>query len=471
MPLLSSRPVVLGIGSNLGDRASYLIQALSLLTQGSRPILTAPRYSLLFESEALLLPGSPPEWNIAFLNAAIAGNTNLSPQDLLSEVKAIEARIGRQKLGRWSPREIDIDILWFNNEEIHSPTLSIPHPELTKRPFALWPLIALEPRAQIRPANSATPVNAIDLLTTWGMLRAQIPCRTWKAAWQYQRSFAEAATKSAPGTTQISGPLPHSDIVAILNITPDSFSDGGTLSTPELISEHAKRMFEAGAAVLDIGAESTRPKATPLTAAEEESRLLPALMAVKQAFSSASLKPLISVDTRTPSVARAALEFGIDWLNSVEGFNDPELLKVACNSHAQLVAMHSLSIPPNRDQVLPSVPGAVEFISQWLALTTKRLEANGIDPQRFILDPGIGFGKTAEQSFKLIGHAAEFSGQNYSLLYGHSRKSFLSLLTDKPFEQRDAETALLSAQLSQSKIDYLRVHDVHRTALALGLLR
>jgi 2-amino-4-hydroxy-6-hydroxymethyldihydropteridine diphosphokinase/dihydropteroate synthase len=471
VPLLSTKSVVLGVGSNLGDRAGYLLQALGLLTQGNRPILTAARSSLLFESEALLLPDSPPDWNIAFLNAAIAGATHLSPQELLAEIKAIEGRIGRQNRGRWSPREIDIDILWYNNEEVQTASLSIPHPELTKRPFALWPLIALEPQALLHSTGLSGRIHAIDLLNTWGMQRSHIPCRTWKASWQYQRSFAAAATKIAPACIQVSGPLPHSDIVGILNITPDSFSDGGALCTPELIAEHAKYLFESGASILDIGAESTRPNASATPAAEEQRRLLPALAAVRQAFSTSSLKPLISVDTRTPIVARAALDFGIDWLNSVEGFEDHELLKTACDSSVQLVAMHSLSLPPRPDKVLPQSPNAVEFIRQWLARTTGNLVASGIDPQRIILDPGIGFGKTAEQSFQLIGHAGEFATQGYSLLYGHSRKSFLSILTNKPFDQRDSETALLSAQLSRSKIDYLRVHDVQRTALSLGLLR
>ena len=139
--------VILGLGSNLGDRGVHLRRAVSRLSRGSEPVLSGVRLSRIYESPALTPPGAPPEWGLPYLNCAVAGETRIEPEVLLRRVQAIETSLGRQDDERWAPRVIDIDILWWAGREVRSEALTIPHPEIVKRPFVLEPLCDLIPDA------------------------------------------------------------------------------------------------------------------------------------------------------------------------------------------------------------------------------------------------------------------------------------------------------------------------------------
>lgn len=250
--------------------------------------------------------------------------------------------------------------------------------------------------------------------------------------------------------------MANTQLVGILNLTPDSFSDGGESFSPIDAVKTVCRHMEAGAEVLDIGAESTRPGATPIDSEEEWARLAPML----------TVLPLggdvqFSVDTRHPETAERALDLGVDWINDVSGFSNPDMLAVVRDADCQLVVMHSLSVPADKNIVLPESVDPVQEVLHFARSRLKRLQNAGIDRDRIIFDPGIGFGKTVKQSRALIDRISEFHVLGVPLLVGHSRKSFLGE------GDRDAATLAVSRQLIAAGVDYLRVHDVasHRALL------
>jgi 2-amino-4-hydroxy-6-hydroxymethyldihydropteridine diphosphokinase/dihydropteroate synthase len=460
--------VVLGLGCNLGDRLDTLARAIQSLATGDSPVLSKPTLSELFESEALLLPGSPRDWNIPFVNLAVSGFTELPPEKLLESVKSIERTLGRQARDRWAPREIDIDILTFSDENFESPALSIPHPQIARRPFAVWPLAALAPKQTIR-STSGELVSAAKAARSWKFLRSEIPCRTWRAPHEIQSEFHTNLESLGINDIPVApGPIPNTELIGIINATPDSFSDGNIFLNPEKAAAQALSLYEQGARVLDIGAESTRPNATPLSPQEEWTRLSPVLEAIKSTFAGNSLAPVLSVDTRHPVTAAKALEAGAHWINDVTGFSDPGMLAAVKGSQCSVVAMHSLGIPPSKDRILSEERSAFSQILEWGHDRIDALTRAGISRDRIILDPGIGFGKTPAQSVELLAEAEKLLGLGSRILIGHSRKSFLTLFTDRPAAERDSETAVLSSMLCRKGVHYLRVHNVGLNATALA---
>ncbi len=254
-------------------------------------------------------------------------------------------------------------------------------------------------------------------------------------------------------------------LVGIINLTPDSFSDGGNFSTTDAAVEYALQLTEEGAGVLDIGAESTRPGATPLSWQEEWARLEPFL----KRLSGRSRQCLLSLDTRHAESARRALDHGMDWINDVSGVSTPAMAAFLASIPQKLVLMHSLSIPAERARTLPETTDPVQAILAWAKKKIAALEQNGIAHDRLIFDPGIGFGKTAEQSLTLLKRIAHFKELGVPIMVGHSRKSFLSLFTHAPAENRDAATAVVSYYLAKKGIEYLRVHNVKGNLAAMRL--
>lgn len=428
--------VVLGMGSNLGDRASYLRRALRLITQ-EPALLHHVRVSRVYETEALLTPGSPDDWNKPYLNIAIAGETGLEPETLLRELKSIEARLGRKNRKRWAPREIDLDILVWDSLTLKTNTsqvLEIPHPALLERDFALLPLSELAPEWKY-------PVTGPF----------------------YQKTAQELASRFKTRQSQTFAP----ELVGILNITPDSFSDGGLFVDSKKACEQLERLVDAGAAVIDLGAESTRPGAAAVSADEEWRRLNTVLNSAITMTAKTSVR--ISVDTRHPEVAQRAIESGAHWINDVTGFEDPRMQKAVADSSVDAVVMHSLGIPPSRDQVLSEDQDPVTLLLKWADSRFCELEKLGIRRDRLIFDPGIGFGKTPRQSLEILKNTHRFAALGTRVLIGHSRKSFLSIFTDKPFAERDPETLAISLKIAQPRaaVDYLRVHNVEAHTQAL----
>ena len=441
--------IILGLGSNIGDRLAHLRQALKHLRviNGLKIIRVSPVY----ESEALL-PDDPGEsWNQPYLNCAISCTSSLNPENLLTKIKAIEAKMGRVVYKHWSPRIIDIDILAWNEEVIQTEKLHIPHEGLLERPFAFWPMADVDPEWKYcAPNKNETGQPAHALVKKWG-----------------SRFSGDAPLK----TRQIAHRIDTPEMVGILNVTPDSFSDGGKFFSVEKALLQAKEMFKAGADIIDIGAESTRPRdSVTLTTKEELIRLRPILEAVRDAWPSNSFRPKISIDTRNAATAATMLQYNIDFINDVSGFADEAMYDVAFHCNAKLVFMHNLGFPPTAENILPESECCVKIVHRWAEEKIYKFCSRGIAQDRLIFDVGIGFGKSAAQSWELLRNIDSFSDLHVPLLVGHSRKSFLSLITDKPFAERDIETAAISVNLARKNVSYLRVHNVDLNMRMLRVL-
>lgn len=245
-------------------------------------------------------------------------------------------------------------------------------------------------------------------------------------------------------------------LMGIVNVTPDSFSGDGKMARAAV--HQAQMLANSGADILDLGAESTRPGAMAITAEEEWARLEPVLHGIIDHAWRARVR--LSVDTRYAETAARALDLGVDIINDVGGLADTAMLEILEEHDNDVVVMHALDVPVNPAHTLPEGCDVVAEILAWKARVTERARGHGIATHRLIYDPGIGFGKTPAQSLALIAAAATFKQSGGRWLYGHSRKSFLTTMTDAPPAQRDAATRAVSQQLAAAGVDYLRVHDV-----------
>jgi 2-amino-4-hydroxy-6-hydroxymethyldihydropteridine diphosphokinase/dihydropteroate synthase len=253
-------------------------------------------------------------------------------------------------------------------------------------------------------------------------------------------------------------------LFGILNITPDSFTDGDPTQTPQQAAAKAEMMIAQGAFAVDIGAESTRPNATPLRWEEEWARLQPVL----QACTNFPRFP-ISIDSYHPETIQRALEFPqVQYINDVNGLRDLEMCKLAAKAAQagkEIIVMHSLSVPADKNIVIGGdAANATAELENWLKNTAARLINFQIPLENVIFDIGIGFGKTAEQSIDLIKHIDDLTEITHrmgaKMLVGHSRKSFLEKFTDKKSENRDFETAIFTSFLATQNVDYVRVHNI-----------
>jgi len=419
--------ILIGVGSNLGDRVGFLRRALKELLQ--RKIISEPvRVSRLYASDALLPNTAPASWNKEFLNAVISASTDLDPSALLAAVQSIEKDLGRGDHERWSPREIDIDILWMKNVSLSEANLQIPHPGLLFRSFWLSPLAELHS----------------ELVMNSGIINIE----------QLARETTTLPARALPISL-----LPV-ELVGIVNVTPDSFSDGGLFQDSISAFRRIRELIDEGASVIDIGAESTRPGAHSIGPKDEWSRLEPILKEVKKGLTAEYPWVKWSVDTRYAETAAKLGEYGVTWLNDVSGGENSQMVET-CKSHGgDVVFMHQLGLPADPRQVIPSEEDPVEFLLKWAHERIAYFESWKVDRQRLVFDPGIGFGKTADQSIEILSRLNEFRVLGSRILVGHSRKSFLKLISKQDPKNRDLETQIVSCNLVSRGVDYLRVHDV-----------
>lgn len=249
-------------------------------------------------------------------------------------------------------------------------------------------------------------------------------------------------------------------LMGIVNLTPDSFSDGGRHLDPRAAIDAGLAMVEQGADILDLGAESTRPGAATVEPAEEIRRLLPVIEGL-----SACGVPL-SVDTRKPEVMREVLAAGADMINDIAGFATPAAIAAVAASRCGLCVMHMQGEPGTMQQA-PAYEDVVAEVQDWLRERVVALGAAGVEATRIVLDPGIGFGKTVDHNLQLLEALDEFAVFGMPLLIGVSRKSLIGALTGRPVDGRLAGSlaAALAAVARGAKI--VRVHDVPETRDAL----
>ncbi|HEV2147052.1 MAG TPA: dihydropteroate synthase [Longimicrobiaceae bacterium] len=274
-------------------------------------------------------------------------------------------------------------------------------------------------------------------------------------------------TAPFPGSWAIRGrslSLERPLVMGILNVTPDSFSDGGRFDAPERALARAGAMVEEGADLLDLGGESTRPGAAPVSPAEELARVLPVLRLLRK-----HLSVPLSVDTRRAEVARAGLAEGAEVVNDVSALADPGMGEAVADAEAGIVLMHMRGTPQTM-QHDPRYGDVAAEVSQELADALERARAAGIADERIVLDPGIGFAKTAEHNLELLARLGELARLGRPLLLGPSRKAFIgTILGGIPAEERDAGTAAacVAGLLQGARI--FRVHDVRTTRHALDV--
>lgn len=243
--------------------------------------------------------------------------------------------------------------------------------------------------------------------------------------------------------------------MGILNVTPDSFSDGGRFVDLQHAFDQACKLVEDGADIIDIGGESTRPYAAPVSAAEEADRVLPVI----ERLAKHSDVP-ISIDTSKAAVAKAAIAAGAEIINDVTGLEgDPQMSPLAVESNAAICAMHMQGTP----QTMQDNPQYDDVVAEILAYLTARrdaLLAAGVAADQICLDPGIGFGKTHEHNLRLMASCQDFHALQSPLLVGHSRKGFLSKIIGADQADRSAATVGAAIALAGQGVQVIRVHDV-----------
>ena len=254
-------------------------------------------------------------------------------------------------------------------------------------------------------------------------------------------------------------------VVGVLNITPNSFSDGGKFFNSESAVSHAARLIADGAAVIDVGGESSAPGATSISQEEEWERIRDALPKIVDMAHSSGVE--VSVDTRNARTAARALTFGVDYINDVGGLMDAEMLPVVARSRAKVVIMHNFGIPVSVVRPKLGTPEQLmEEIIEWFHAKVDALVSAGVDRQRIVLDPGVGFGKSREHSWHIVRNVSQFKVFGLPICIGHSRKSMFSAISAEP-ESRDFPTAVVSAFLLSQEVEFIRVHNVSLSMVAL----
>ncbi|MCH5264354.1 MAG: dihydropteroate synthase [Lachnospiraceae bacterium] len=247
-------------------------------------------------------------------------------------------------------------------------------------------------------------------------------------------------------------------IMGILNVTPDSFSDGGSYEGIEQALHQTEKMLEAGADIIDVGGESTRPGHVPVSAEEEIRRVVPVIRGIKKKFDVP-----VSVDTYKSVVARQALEAGADLLNDIWGFRrDEKMAELAAEYDVAVCLMH------NREQAeyTDFIAEVIADLQQSLAVARRY----GVKEEKILLDPGVGFGKTYEQNLLVMKNLEKLTALGYPVLLGTSRKSVIGLTLDLPVTEREEGTIATSVLGAMKGCGYVRVHDVEKNARALKMM-
>ena len=262
--------------------------------------------------------------------------------------------------------------------------------------------------------------------------------------------------------------LSQPTIMGVLNVTPDSFSDGGQLYqgaalSPSLLLKRAEQMVSDGAQLLDVGGESTRPGATPVSESEELDRVLGAVEALTR-----HVDAVVSVDTSTPSVMTQSARLGAGLLNDVRGFRRAGALEAASATGLPLCIMHMQGEPDTMQQN-PQYDDVLSGVRDFFNGRLSACQVAGISQERIILDPGFGFGKTAEHNFQLLAHLGDLCLTEHPILVGLSRKSMIASVLDKAPEERVFASVALALMAVERGASIVRVHDVAATADALAM--
>jgi dihydropteroate synthase len=242
--------------------------------------------------------------------------------------------------------------------------------------------------------------------------------------------------------------------MGIVNITPDSFSDGGKFFDPDKAVEHALQLINDGVGIIDIGGESTRPGSAAVDTDEELRRVIPTLTKIVSTFKTGKTIP-ISVDTRNAVVAREAVQAGAEIINDVSAGPSPAMLDVLLDTGAGYVLMHSRGTPETM-QFNPQYKDVVEEVFNFLRCRRSEMITAGVEAERIAVDPGLGFGKTTEHNLQLIEHIDRFNALDAPVLVGHSRKRFVA----QTYQDRNEGTRMITGQLIKKGVQIIRLHEI-----------
>lgn len=265
----------------------------------------------------------------------------------------------------------------------------------------------------------------------------------------------------SPGLNNSNPPF----VIGIMNVTPDSFYDGGKYNSVEKALQHAQSLVSGGADILDLGGQSTRPGALPISAEAECERVIPVIHAIRKSVSTP-----ISIDTFHSQVAKRCLEAGATLVNDVSGFHDPHMIDVIADHKASVIVNHMQGTPVSMQQK-PHYENVVHEIYTFFQDKLERLSSKGISKEQIILDPGIGFGKNLSHHFEIFNSLKTFLSLGCSLMIGASRKSFIGkIVADQGPEDRLGGSLGAVAWAYLQGVRYFRVHDVKETKQALAVL-
>ena len=256
-------------------------------------------------------------------------------------------------------------------------------------------------------------------------------------------------------------------VMGIVNITPDSFSDGGMYFNPNTAVAHAQNLAEQGAEILDIGGESTRPGARPVPEQDELRRVIPVIEKLAAIFKRSRQRPAISIDTMKPAVARVALQAGASIVNDVASIrNEDEMWSIVSKFRAGYIAMHA---PPDLHGKRHSQGDILRTVSAFFSERLRKLKAAGIAPEQVVFDPGIGFGKNLEQNLQLLAGLRGFQKLRRPVLLGVSRKSFIEKLFGAKVNERLPASLACAILGIEAGAQIIRAHDVAETVQAIRM--
>lgn len=444
---------MIAMGSNVGDRVANFNRALELMRASGIQVI---RHSSLYESAPAYVTDQP-----FFLNSAVSAFTNLDPHSLLRKLKDIESELGRTVGGvRYGPRPLDLDIIFYGDRTVTTETLEIPHSRFLERPFVLAPLADLLNESD----TGSTSHWSNHKCCNGGVALA------WKKMGGEGCIGKEDLRRVIPVGNKLLDWSAKTHVMGILNVTPDSFSDGGRFVAVEDAVARAHSMADEGADFIDIGAQSTRPGATRLSTEEELSRLLPVLEALTTDPALKCVK--LSVDSFDARVASEAVKLGVHVINDVSGgYLDPEMLSTVADLGVPYIMMHMRGDPTTmQSKANTTYNNVCEEVGNELNAQICRAEALGIPAWRIITDPGIGFAKTGEQNLELlkdlpiVRRMLSESSRTVSrgpMLVGPSRKGFLGNITGhRKGEDRDAATVAASVVAVLGGANIIRAHNV-----------
>lgn len=445
--------VVIALGSNVGNRIQNFNEALHLLKKSG---INVKRHGCLYETEPAYVTEQP-----LFLNSAIRGTTKHRPHELLGVLKQIEGEMGRTDGIRYGPRPIDLDILFYGRFKVESELLTIPHERLWERPFVVAPLVDL----------LGSSVHN-DVEQSWHSLSRHSGglFEVWQKLGGESLIGREGMRRVLPIGNSLWDWSNKTHVMGVLNLTPDSFSDGGKFLDVDAAVSHVRLLISEGADIIDIGAQSTRPFARRLSVHEELERLVPVLDAVLQ-LPEAEGK-LFSVDTFYAEVASEAVKKGVHIVNDVSGGQlDPNILSVVGDLGVPYITMHMRGDPctMQNDQNLQYEDVCKQVASELYARVNEA-ELSGIPSWRIILDPGIGFSKNTKQNLEIlmglesirreVGRKS-LAASHVPILIGPSRKKFLGEICNRsnPVERDPATIAAITTGILGGA-NIIRVHNV-----------